>query len=294
MHVFVTGGTGLIGSAVVAELLGHGHTVLALTRSEASTQAAEKAGAEIIRGGLADLDAVRAGAARADGVIHLAFGNDFSSPEAVARSVAEESDALMALGEELAGSDRPFATVSGTPWVPGRVSTEADPLPTDGPVGGRGRSVNAVLALASRGVRSTAVRMPRTVHNQGNGGFAGLLTGIARQSGVSGYAGDGTQRWPAVHALDAAVLFRLALEQAPAGTSWHAVADEGDTVRDIATVIGRRLGLPVEPVPAETYGPLGAIFATDQPSSSAHTREALGWKPVHPSLLADLENIQKD
>jgi nucleoside-diphosphate-sugar epimerase len=225
-------------------------------------------------------------------VIHLAFGNDFSSADAVAKSVAEESTALAALGEELAGSDRPFVTVSGTPWVPGRVSTEADPLPVDGPVGGRGRAVTAVLGLASRGVRSTAVRMPRTVHNQGTGGFAGLLTNIARQTGVSGYPGDGTQRWPAVHALDAAVLFRLALEQAEAGTSWHAVADEGDQVRDIAAVIGRRLGLPVEAVPTETYGPLGPIFATDQPSSSTHTRQALGWEPKHPSLLEDLENIQ--
>jgi nucleoside-diphosphate-sugar epimerase len=134
--------------------------------------------------------------------------------------------------------------------------------------------------------------MPRTVHNEGKGGFAGLLTDIARRTGVSGYPGDGAQRWPAVHALDAAVLFRLALEQAPAGTSWHAVADEGDEVRDIAAVIGRRLGLPVEPMPAETYGPLGPIFATDQPSSSTHTRETLGWEPKHPSLLEDLENIQ--
>jgi nucleoside-diphosphate-sugar epimerase len=150
----------------------------------------------------------------------------------------------------------------------------------------------AILDLASRGVRSTAVRMPRTVHNEGKGGFAGLLTKIARRTGVSGYPGDGTQRWPAVHALDAAVLFRLALELAPAGTAWHAVADEGDAVRDIAAVIGRRLGLPVESVPQETYGPLGPIFATDQPASSARTREALGWKPAHPSLLADLENIQ--
>jgi len=292
MHVFVTGGTGLIGSAVVAELLGHGHTVLALARSDASALAVKSAGAEPLRGDLADLTAVRAGAAQADGVIHLAFSNDFSSADAVARSVAEESAALAALGEELIGSDRPLVTVSGTPWVPGRVSTEADPLPTDGPVGGRGRTVTAILGLASRGVRSTAVRMPRTVHNEGKGGFAGLLTEIARRTGVSGYPGDGTQRWPAVHALDAAVLFRLALELAPAGTSWHAVADEGDAVRDIATVIGRRLDLPVEAVPQETYGPLGPIFATDQPSSSARTREALGWEPTHPSLLADLENIQ--
>jgi nucleoside-diphosphate-sugar epimerase len=292
MRVFVTGGTGLIGSAVVAELLGHGHTVLALARSDASATAAEKAGAEPLRGGLADLDTLRAGVARADGVIHLAFGNDFSSPEAVANSVAEETAALTTLGQELVGSDRPFVTVSGTPWVPGRASTEADPLPTDGPVGGRGVAVTAVLELASQGVRTSAIRLPRTVHNNGTGGFAGLLTQIARQTGVSGYPGDGTQRWPAVHALDAAVLFRTALEQAPAGSAWHAVDDEGDRVRDIAEVIGRRLGLPVERVPEETYGPLGVIFATDQPSSSAHTRQALGWKPQHPNLLADLENLQ--
>jgi nucleoside-diphosphate-sugar epimerase len=224
--------------------------------------------------------------------VHLAFANDFSSAEAVATAVAEESAALAALGEALVGSDRPLVTVSGTPYVPGRPSTEADPPPLEGPVGGRGRSVLAALDLASRGVRSSAVRLPRTVHHNGTGGFAGLLTTIARQSGVSGYPGDGAQRWPAVHALDAAVLFRLALESAPAGTSWHAVADEGDPVRDIATVIGRRLGVPVQSVPAETYGPLGPIFAADQPSSSVHTREALGWQPTHPSLLEDLENIE--
>jgi len=292
MRVFVTGGTGLIGSAVVAELLRNGHTVLALARSEASALAAEEAGAEVLRGALADPDVLRAGAGRADGVIHLAFGNDFSSPEAVMRSVAEEAAALAVLGEELIGSDRPFVTCSGTPRAEGRASTEADPAMTEGPVGGRGRAVAGVLGLASRGVRSSAVRLPRTVHNQGAGGFAGLLTTIARGSGVSGYPGDGSQRWPAVHALDAAVLFRLALEQAEAGTCWHAVADEGDAVRDIAAVIGRRLGLPVESVPAETYGPLGPIFAADQPSSSAHTRQVLGWEPKHPGLLEDLENIQ--
>ncbi|GAA0581220.1 SDR family oxidoreductase [Paractinoplanes ferrugineus] len=291
MRVFVTGGTGLIGTAVVAELLGHGHTVLALARSDASAEAAEKAGAETVRGRLADLDVLRAATRDSDAVIHLAFSNDFSSAEALARAVAEESAAQAAMSEALIGSDRPMVTVSGTPWVPGRLSTEADPLPTDGPVGGRGLAVNAVLGMASRGVRSSSVRLPRTVHNNGDGGFAGLLTGIARQSGVSGYAGDGTQRWPAVHALDAATLFRLALEQAPAGTAWHAVADEGDQVRDIAAVIGRRLGLPVQSVPAETYGPLGPIFATDQPSSSARTQQELGWKPQHPSLLDDLENI---
>ncbi|MFC0503953.1 SDR family oxidoreductase [Micromonospora costi] len=292
MHVFVTGGTGLIGSAVVTELLRNGHTVLALARSDASALAVEAAGAEPLRGGLADLDVLRAGAASADGVIHLAFDHDFSSADAVARAVAEESAALAALGEELVGSDRPLVTVAGTPYTPGRASTEADPLSTDGLVGGRGRAVTAVLGLATRGVRSTAVRLPRTVHNNGDGGFAGMLTAIARRTGVSGYPGDGTQRWPAVHALDAAVLFRLALERAPAGTSWHAVADAGDAVRDIAAVIGRRLGLPVNPMPPETYGPLAGIFATDQPSSSVHTRTEIGWEPTHPSLLADLENIR--
>lgn len=290
MRVFVTGGTGLIGSAVVAELLGNGHTVLALARSDASAAAAESAGATAIRGGLADLDTLRAGVAQTDGVIHLAFSNDFSSPEALAKGVAEETAAINTLAEALVGSDRPLVTVSGTPWVSGRVSTEADPLSTDGPVGGRSVTVAATLELA--GLRSSAIRLPRTVHNQGDGGFAGLLTQIARQTGLSGYPGDGTQRWPAVHALDAAVLFRLALEKAPAGSSWHAVADEGDSVRDIASVIGRRLGVPVEQVPEEDFGPLGPIFAADQPASSAHTRAELGWTPQHPSLLADLENIQ--
>jgi nucleoside-diphosphate-sugar epimerase len=261
MRVFITGGTGLIGSAVVAELLGAGHTVLALARSDASAQAVVAAGAEPLRGALADLDVLRAGAARADGVVHLAFANDFSSADALAKAIAEEHAALATLGEELAGSDRPFVTVSGTPAVPGRVSTETDPLPTDGPVAGRSRAVTAVLDLAERGVRSTAVRLPRTVHNEGEGGFAGLLTGIARRTGVSGYPGDGAQRWPAVHARDAAV-------------------------------IGRRLDLPVESVPVESYGPLGTIFATDQPSSSAYTRQALGWEPKHPALLPDLEHLR--
>jgi nucleoside-diphosphate-sugar epimerase len=292
MKVLITGGTGNIGSAVVAELLNHGHTVLALARSDGSAQAAESAGAQALRGGLADLDVLREGADQADGVIHLAFSNDFSSAEAVARSVAEETAAITALGHALVGSGRPFVVCSGTPWIPGRASTESDPLPTEGPVGGRGVTVNATLELASQGVRASAVRLPRTVHNHGNGGFAGLLTEIARSSRVSGYPGDGTQRWPAVHSLDAAALFRLALEQAPAGTSWHAVDDEGDAVRDIAEVIGRRLGLPVQQVPEESFGPLGAIFAADQPASSAHTRKELGWHPTHPPLLADLENIQ--
>ncbi|BCJ33415.1 3-beta hydroxysteroid dehydrogenase [Actinocatenispora thailandica] len=292
MHVFVTGGTGTVGSAVVPELLAAGHTVLALARSDKSARALTDAGARVLRGELADLDVLRAGAAQCDGAINLAFGTDYSTEEALARSVAEESAALAALGEELLGSDRPIVTVSGTPWVPGRVATEGDPLPIEGPVGGRGRSVAALLELASHGVRSAAVRLPRTVHDQGKGGFAGLLTDQARRTGVAGYPGDGTQRWPAVHARDAAVLFRLVLESAPAGTAWHAVADEGDRVRDIAAVIGRRLGLPVDSVPPESFGPFGPIFALDQPATSAHTREVLGWRPTRPSLIEDLENLR--
>jgi len=292
MKVFVTGATGNIGSAVVAELLAHDHAVVGLARSDASAAALASAGASSVRGALGDLDVLRSAATEADGVIHLAFSNDFSSPEALAAGVAEETAAITAIGEALLGSDKPFVLCSGTPWIPGRPSVESDPLPTEGPVGGRAVTVERTLALSERGVRASAVRLPRTVHQQGEGGFAGLLTAIARTSGVAGYPGDGTQRWPAVHSADAASLFRLALEKAPAGTSWHAVADEGDAVRDIAAVIGRRLGLPVAPVPAESYGAIGAIFAMDQPSSSAHTRATLGWTPRHPSLLEDLELIE--
>ena len=292
MHVFLTGGTGTIGSAVVAELLSNGHTVLALARSEDSERALKNAGAQVLRGGIADLDVLRAGAAQADGIVSLAFGRDYSSPDALAAAIVEESDAMAALGEQLIGSDRPMVAVSGTPWVQGRTSTEADQVPLEGPVGDRGRSQIALLGLAARGVRSATVRLPRTVLNEGKGGFAGLLTVQARRSGVAGYPGDGTQRWPAVHALDAAVLFRLVLESAPAGTNWHAVADEGDRVLDIATVVGRRLNLPVQAVPQESFGPFGPIFAMDQPASSLHTREAIGWQPTHPSLLEDLETLQ--
>ncbi|GAA1529090.1 SDR family oxidoreductase [Kribbella lupini] len=292
MQVFVTGATGLIGSAVVAELLQHGHTPLGLARSDASAAKLEAVGAEAVRGSLTDLDVLRAAAGSADGVIHLAFSNDFSSPEALARSIEEEAAAQAAIGEALVGTGKPYVVCSGTPAVPGRASTEADALPLDGPVAGRSRAVTSTLAFAERGVRTSAVRLPRTVHAEGQGGFAGLLTQIARQSGVSGYIGDGSQRWPAVHAKDAAALFRLALENAPAGTAWHAVDDEGDPVKAIAEVIGRRLGVPVQEVPADSYGPIGAIFAADQPASSAHTRETLNWQPVHPKLLDDLELIK--
>lgn len=195
------------------------------------------------------------------------------------------------LGQQLIDTEKPLVTVSGTPVAGARASTEEDPLTTEGPVGGRSESVTKALGLSTQGVRSSAVRLPRTVHNNGDGGFAGLLANFARQSGVTSYPGDGSQRWPAVHALDAAVLFRLALESAPGGTAWHAVAEEGVRVRDIAEAIGRRLGLPVERVPEENFGPLGPIFAADQPASSEHTRKALGWEPAQPGLLADLETM---
>ena len=292
MHVFVTGGTGTIGTAVVAELLAHGHTVLGLARSTRSVTTLEAAGADALHGSLTDLDVLRDGAERADGVISLAFSRDYSSADALEQGLTEERDAMATLGTALVGTDKPLVTVSGTPWVAGRASIEADPLPTEGPVASRAAAVTALLALSSQGVRASAVRMPRTVHDDGQGGFAGLLTDAARRSGVAGYPGDGEQRWPAVHARDAASLFRLALESAPGGTAWHAVADEGDRVIDIATVIGRRLGLPVQSVPEETFGPFGPIFAMDQPSSSTQTRRALGWEPSHPSLLHDLEALR--
>ena len=288
MRVFVTGASGLIGSTVVPELLDAGHTVVGLARSDASAAAVKAVGADVVRGDLSDLDVVRDAAAAADGVIHLAFGHDFT---AYLSSIEEEGRVVATLGHALAGSGRPLVIASGTPAVPGRASTEDDPSPTDGLAGGRGRNAQAALDLAERGVRTAVVRLPRTVHLDGKGGFAGMLVDVARRNGISGYPGDGTQRWPAVHALDAARLFRLALENAPPATVVHAVADEGDELREIATVIGRRLGVPVQPVPAETFGPLGAIFSLDQPSSSALTRQRFEWTPTHPSLLDDLEHI---
>lgn len=291
MRIFITGGTGTIGSAVVHELIRSDHTILALARSDGSAEQLQEAGAEVLRGALADLDVLEEGVRRTDGVVSLAFSRDYGSPASIAAGMEEERAAMEVLGDALVGSDRPIVAVSGTPIVPGRLATEDDPIMTEGPVGMRGRSQMALLALADRGVRPSLVRMPRTVHNEGKGGFAGLLTDAARRSGVVGYPGDGSQRWPAVHARDAAVLIRLALH-APAGTSWHAVADEGDAVRDIAAVIGRRLDLPVRSLDVETFGPFGPIFAMDQPASSTLTRQRLGWTPTHPSLLEDLENIQ--
>jgi nucleoside-diphosphate-sugar epimerase len=287
MRVFVTGATGGIGSVVVPELIASGHEVLGLARSDASAHAVSATGAAVLRGELNDSESLRAGALQSDGVIHLAFGNDFGNFE---KCVAEEAAAVEAFGTALAGSGKPLVVASGTPATAGRPSTEHDAAPTDGPVGGRGRNARAVLGLAAKDVRSAVVRLPRSVHDRGGPyGFASVLIGAARRSGVSGYVGDGSQRWPAVHRLDAARLIRLTLETATPGTVAHAVADEGDPMRALAEAIGRQLELPTEAVPAQSFGFLGAVFAVDQPSSSAVTREKFGWQPTHPSLLEDLE-----
>ncbi|MGA2531109.1 MAG: SDR family oxidoreductase [Acidimicrobiales bacterium] len=286
MRVFVTGATGGIGSALVPDLVAAGHEVLGLARSDASAEALTAAGVSVLRGDLDDAEALRAGAVQSDGVIHLAFGADFNNFE---KSVAREASAVEIFGDALEGSGRPLVIASGTPAIPGRTSTEADAFPTDGPVGGRGRNAQTVVNLAERGVRSAVVRLPRSVHAAGRRcGFASVLIDAARRSGISGYVGDGTQRWPAVHRLDAARLFRLVFEQAAPGTVAHAVGDEGDTMRSIAETIGHHLDLPVEAVPAEDFGFLGNIFGVDQPASSAATREIFGWQPNHSSLLEDL------
>ena len=285
MRVFVTGATGGIGSAVVAELLTAGHDVLGLARSDASAARLEAAGGSVLRGDLAETATLRAGAEQADGVIHLAFGHDFTD---FAGAIEQEGVAVRTLGEALVGTGKPLVIASGTPAVPGQITTEDTPG-TGTTAGGRGLNAQHVLGLADHGVRSSVVRLPRSVHQAGVAfGFAGMLISAARRTGVSGIVGDGSQRWPAVHRLDAARLFRLALEDAEPGTVLHAVGDVGDTMRSLAEAIGEVLGLPVAQVPAESFGFLGTIFAVDQPSSSALTRERFGWQPTHPSLLADL------
>ncbi|BBZ43683.1 SDR family oxidoreductase [Mycobacterium parmense] len=288
MRVFVTGGTGGIGSAVVPELIGAGHEVLCLTRSPASAQAARAMGATDFSGDIDDPGSLRAGAAQSDGVVYLAFGHDFNNFEQMS---AQEGCAVATLGAALEGSGKPLVVASGTPAIPGHVATEEDPLPAEGTIGGRARTARAVLDLAAKDVRSAVVRLPRSVHRQGGPfGFASLLIAAAQATGVSGYVGDGSQRWPAVHVLDAARLFRLALEGATPGTVAHAVADEGDPMRAIAEAIGRQLNLPVRSVPAEDFGVLGHLFGVDQPASSALTREQFDWRPTHPSLLDDLND----
>lgn len=287
MRVFITGASGGIGSAVVAELLTAGHAIVGLARSDAAATTIAALGAEPLRGDITDLDVLRKAAADADGVVYLAFSHDFSR---AGDAIGDEARAVAALGEALVDTGKALVLANGTPAVAGRISTEDDPFNVDGPMAGRGRTGQAVIDLARRGVRSAVVRLPRSVHDAGGRyGFAGILIQAARQRGVSAFVGDGAQRWPAVHRDDAAALFRLALEQAPPGSVLHAVGDEGDPMRAIAEVIGRRLGVPVESAAAESFGPLGTMFAIDQPSSSALTRQRFGWNPTGPSLLDDLQ-----
>jgi nucleoside-diphosphate-sugar epimerase len=287
MWVFVTGASGWIGSAVVPELLGAGHRVLGLARSDDSAASIAAAGAEVLRGDLDDLDTLRAGAAGSDGVIHLAFIHDFTDIEA---SVTADRRAIETMGGVLEGSGKPLVIASGTPALPGHVATERDESAPGSPVAGRMANARAALGMAARGVRSSVVGLPRTVHGDGDRhGFIARLVGIARDTGVSGYVGDGSNRWPAVHVLDAAHLFRLAVERAPAGSRLHAVGDEGVPILDIAEVISRHLNVPAASVPAGDLGFLGQVLSIDQPASAALTCELLGWRPVQPGLIEDMD-----
>ena len=288
MRVFVTGATGFIGSAVVQELLGAGHQVVGLARSEAGAAALSAAGAQVRRGDLDDLAGLADAADDADGVIHTAYNHDFSDLAGAAKT---DRAVIEALGDALTGSGRPLVVASGTALSPGRVVTEADAVP-DGHPHPR-RSEQSALPYAERGVAAGAVRLPPTVHGAGDHGFIPQLITVARQRGVSGYPGEGTNRWAAVHRLDAAKVFRLALEAAEPGVRWHAVGEQGVPVREIAEVVGRHLGLPVVSVPpeqaAEHFGWIGMFWSLDVPAASERTRTELGWGPTHQGLLEDLE-----
>ena len=291
MRVFVTGATGWVGSAVVRDLIEAGHQVLGLARSQAGEQALAAMGASVQRGELDDVDSLRSGAAACDGVIHTAFKHDFSEFQANADL---DRRAIEAIGEVLAGSDRPLVTTSGTLMIamvkPGRLGTEDDAPNASTP---RVPSELATLSLASRGVRSSVIRLPPSVHADGDKGFMPRIIDIARETGVSAYIGDGTNRWPAVHRLDAARAFRLALEKGEAGSRYHAVGDEGVPVRELAEVIGRRLNLPTVSKSSEEaaghFGFLAMFLGLDAPASSALTRKRLDWTPTHRGLIADLE-----
>jgi nucleoside-diphosphate-sugar epimerase len=294
MRVFVTGASGHIGSAVVPELLQAGHQVVGLARSDSSAAALAAAGAGVWRGDMDDLDGLREAAGAADGVIHLAFKHDLMGAGAFEAAAAADLAAVKALASALDGTGKPFVSTSGTllltrTQITGRPGTEADTVPG----GPRVDAENFVIGLAADGVRSSVIRLPPIVHSPlDHHGFAHVLIRIARQSGVSGYVGDGANRWPSVHTLDAARAYRLALEGAPAGSRLHAVADEGIGFREIAAAIGRGVGVPSASVPAseaaERFGFLGAFVGLDNPVSSAVTRTMLGWEPAHPGLIEDL------
>jgi nucleoside-diphosphate-sugar epimerase len=291
MRVFVTGATGFIGSAVVAELIDAGHEVIGLARSDEGAAAVGAAGAKAHRGSLDDLDSLRSGAAAADGVIHTAYVHDFSQMEKAAQT---DRAAIEALGATLEGSGRPLIVTTGTALIkPGQVATEDDSIDPSSATHPRAANERAARALAGRGVRVAIVRPGPSVHGEGDHGFVPVLIDIARARGVSAYIGDGSNRWPAVHRLDAASLYHLALEKAAAGSALHAIAEEGIPTRDIAEVIGRHLEVPVESIAPEQagehFGWIGAFFGLDAPASSALTREQLGWNPVHPGLIDDLE-----
>jgi nucleoside-diphosphate-sugar epimerase len=300
MRVFVTGASGWIGSAVVPELVGAGHQVTGLARSDASAAALTAAGAGVQRGTIDDLGVLRSAAAASAGVIHLAFKHDIAFSGDFQGAADADRRAIETFGEALAGSGKPFVIASGTLGLaPGRVATERDGLAGDpaaaltGGPAGRLANAHLTLALAARGVRSSVLRLPPTVHGDGDNGFMATIVSIARATGVSGYLGDGTNRWPAVHRLDAAHLFRLAVEQAPAGSVLHAIADEGVPIHDVAGVIGRHLGIPVVAIaPEDAAGHftwLGGFLGADSPASSELTRALMGWQPTHPGLIEDLE-----